>query len=264
MKLIKPIAGQDYGPGFTGFCKTRKHGIMGDLSNVITWMECGEEADEFEKALGESTPDAPSHVIKCIGKGTRVDKVTWIPAGKGGGNDVDLIIHAFTGGVQVSPLSMFLADPDIQVVFREPIDMTPDDANLIIAGAESILGHPYNYPGLIGRGIVAGTPLHHWPWYMRQPLIVNAIERYLGMTESYYCSAAGAHADKNNPKYYLPGVMESDLLKGYVGCPLFQRMDESKIMPSTLYAEGPFKELRYDKEKGGVETLNPEVVCPPK
>jgi hypothetical protein len=220
LKLVTPIAGQDYGPGFIGFCKTRAHGIMGDLSNVITWMECAEESCEFEKALQETVLDAPSHVIICI----------WEKH----------IIHAYTGGVQISPLSMFLENPDVQMVFREPVDMDQNDVGLILDGAASILGHPYNYPGLVGRGIIAGTRLHHWPWYMRQPLIINAIQRFFGFQESYYCSAAAAHALKNDDKYKAT--------------PLFKRMDESKIMPSTLYANGPFKPLRFDKAKQEVHT----------
>jgi hypothetical protein len=217
--LTKPIAGQDYGPGFIGFCKTHAGGIMQDFSDAISWMECQEESDNFEKALGESTPDAPSHVFICIGN--------------------DQIIHAYTGGVQKSPLSMFLANPKIQVVFREPVDMSADDARLIIAGAASILGNPYNYPGLVGRGLIAGTPLHHWAWYMKLPLIINGVQKLFRMKQSYYCSAAASHALKFDNKY--------------LHTPLFDRMDESKIMPSTLYAEGPFKPLRFDKDKTTIQ-----------
>jgi hypothetical protein len=221
MQLVAPIAGQDFKPGSIGFCKTQAHGLMADFSHAISWFENKEESDGFEKALGENTPDAPSHVFGCIGKDDK---------------GVEKIIHAYAGGVQISDLSMFLAAPNIQVVFRDPLDMTDDDAQQIIAGLRSILGHPYNYPGLAGRAIVVATPLHHWDWYMRQPLLINAAYRALGLPEPYYCSAAASHGLKHDPKYAM--------------APLFKRMDESKVMPSTLYAEGPFKALNFSKTHG--------------
>ena len=214
MKLRAAKLGQDYATGFMGFCKTHATGdLVGQLSNTITFFEDAEEKCGFEKALSEDTPDAPSHVFIVSSPTT--------------------IIHAYKGGVQEAPLSMFMDNPNVQVVFREPSDLHIIDAHYIVNGAASIIGHPYNYTGLIGRALAIVFPLHHWGWYMQQPLLTNLAYRALGIPEPYYCSAAASHALKNCPKYEK--------------APLFERMHESKVMPSTLYAEGPFKPLRFDK-----------------
>jgi hypothetical protein len=215
MILTRAIAGQDYDAGFIGFCKTTRPGLMGKLSDMITWFETQDENDDFQQALGESKPDAPSHVIICISKTE--------------------IIEAYVGGVQINPISKYLGNPDIQVVFREPLDMLPVDVDYIVKGAESILGRPYNYPGLLGRALAMVLHLDKWAWYNKQPLLIRKIY------ETYYCSAAGSHALKNDPKYLI--------------CKLFQEMDESKITPAQLYGRGPFHPLHFSRPKEGLRMV---------
>jgi len=209
MQLVKPIVGQDYDAGYIGFCKTRATGIVAAFSNLITWFETQEEDDKFQQALGEDSKDAPSHVITVISKTE--------------------CIEAYIGGVQISPLSKYLGDPKVEMVFRKPVDMSPVDSDLIIAGARSILGKPYNYLGLFGRAFLIATRLDKIAWYNKQPLLINLFH------ESYYCSAAASHALKNDKKYEV--------------YPLFQKFNESKITPALLYGNGPFKPLTFGLRK---------------
>lgn len=199
MKHVIPIYGQDYGPGFIGFSRKRKSGNI--INDTIIWFDTLKESCDF----------AASHVFVV--------------------RDIFLGIEAAEKGVEYFNLEERLHDPELEFVFREPIDLSEITVDeMMMEGAALIKKNvPYDYTGLLFGHPIAALGLARWLKFLRKmPVLFH-------WPGSLVCSNLGAILLKATTAF-----------KNFK---LFREWHISRITPVVLYNHGPFKPFRFDKER---------------
>lgn len=194
MKQVAPIYGKDYGPGFAMFSK-RDSNL---LSNGISWFQSAWEAATFYA----------SHVLLVVNH--------------------QIGIEAAAQGIQYCRIDQRIDDPGLQVVFREPVDLTKKAAGQAIDFGVSRIGRAYDFTGLaLGFPLMIASGLSKW----LKPLRKIPVPFHL--PGSRVCSAAVADAYKHTDQY-----REVPLLKNW---------HVTRITPVMLWNDFEFKPFRFEE-----------------
>ncbi|MBI5075615.1 MAG: hypothetical protein HZB62_10690 [Nitrospirae bacterium] len=193
MKQVAPIYGKDYGPGFAMFSKSDSN----LLSNGISWFGSLQEAASF----------SASHVLLVV--------------------DHRMGIEAAAQGIKFCRIDERIEDPGLQIVFREPVDLTRKAAGQAIDYAISQIGRAYDYTGLaLGFPLMIASGLSKWI----SPLRKLPVPFHL--PGSRVCSAAVADDYKHTDQY-----RDAQLLREW---------HVSRITPIMLWNSFPFKPFRFE------------------
>ncbi len=194
MKQVSPVYSKDFAPGFAMFSK-RDSNL---LSNGISWFQNIQEAATF----------TASHVLLVVNH--------------------QLGIEAAENGIQYCRIDQRIEDPGLQIVFREPVDLSIKAAGQAIDYAISQIGRPYDYTGLsLGFPLMIASGLSKWI----KPLRKLPVPFHL--PGSRVCSAAVADDYKHTDQY-----RDAELLKQW---------HVSRISPVALWNDFPFKPLRFEE-----------------
>ena len=217
MKIVQPIYGQDYAPGFSGFSYYEDN----ILSSGISWMETIEEAQLFLLKLNESyspkfdkTPlgRPASHGFRVVNKTT--------------------LIESSVNGVEYShDLQERINDPRLRLVFREPRRLNELAISQMLAYGAKLEGQekPYDYTGLLGAALRIISPLSKlFPIFNRlpNPLSLNGL----------YCTAFDADCSRHSEEYRDEKI--------------FQDYHVTRIDPVIWWYNFPWKPLRFEDRKG--------------
>lgn len=202
---LQPIYGEHFGPGYIGFTNSTSA-----ISEGITWFSSAEEAIAFEEDLPKEFEEGASHTFVAVSK--------------------MFGIESSVGGVKTFPLSKYIDDPHVQLVFRKPLVLDEIVIAELIARMVWLEQQktPYDYTGLVGYVLKILSPLDNLLPF------INKLPAPLHWPGGLFCSAAVSDGFKHTQEY-------ADL-------PLFRKFHVSRISPNMFWNRFPWKPLRLTED----------------
>lgn len=149
MKIVQPVYGKDYAPGFTLFCRSDNF-----ISNGIIWFEQLDEVVEYEQTLEKNV----------------------FPRGKGFSHVVSVVnekigMEADEKGIHVAQLDDYFNSGKHFIVCREPEDLTDITVAEKLAYQRTMLGNVYDFGSYVSfmLNAISGAWLAFFPFMKKLP-----------------------------------------------------------------------------------------------
>jgi hypothetical protein len=172
---VKPVYGVNYNQGYIGFTYTNNHVIAEGIAYFTRYARMGDiHATHALIVTGENSCIEADALKNCVKEGT---------------------------------LQHYFDEPNCQIFFRKPKDLTDEIANRIVKTAEPEIGKKYDFKSILTHAI-SGTFAGRFLDHLLRGKFENELGRILNEPNEWICSELAAYVLDEQPEYKDRGILK--------------------------------------------------------